>query len=99
MGTGLPTYDTIRCTVDGHVGRLVLNRPERLNSFTIAMWRELADLGARLLDDPGEIRALVVVGEGRAFSSGIDTSVFSDGSGDQLVAEVGAAPRHDDSVV
>lgn len=98
MGT-LPAYGTIRFSRDGNVGRLVLDRPERLNSFTIEMWREMADLGARLLDDPDDLRALVVIGEGRAFSSGIDTSVFSEGTGDELLATSAEQPRHDDPAV
>ena len=100
MGTApLPVYETIRFTRDGHVARLVLNRPERLNAFTITMWRELADLGSRLLADPDDVRALIVIGEGRAFSSGIDTSVFSEGAGDDLLDSNAEAPRHHDAVV
>ncbi|HEY7440752.1 MAG TPA: enoyl-CoA hydratase/isomerase family protein [Acidimicrobiia bacterium] len=68
---------TLRLDVEGNVGRLTLNRPEKLNSFTIEMWEELGALGEELLGDPGDLRALIVTGEGRAFSSGIDTSVFS----------------------
>ena len=45
-----------------------------------------AQLGRALLADPGDIRALVVVGEGRAFSSGIDTSVFAAGAAATAVA-------------
>ncbi|MGZ8763882.1 MAG: enoyl-CoA hydratase/isomerase family protein, partial [Acidimicrobiia bacterium] len=44
------------------------------------------ELGASLVDDPQGIRALVVIGEGRAFSSGIDTSVFSEGAFSEPVA-------------
>jgi enoyl-CoA hydratase/carnithine racemase len=98
--SAIPAYDTLRFEPDGHVGRLVLNRPEKLNSFTIAMWGELRDLGTRFVADPGELRALIVVGEGRAFSSGIDTSVFADGAaGDQLAAGAAADAAHDDPVV
>jgi len=75
-----PTFETLRFERDGHVGRLILSRPDRLNAFTMQMWQELAALGGRLLADPGDLRALVVTGAGRAFSSGIDTSVFTDGS-------------------
>jgi enoyl-CoA hydratase/carnithine racemase len=71
-------WSTLRLERDGHVGRLVLDRPAKLNAFSIEMWREMRELGRRLLDDPGDLRALVVIGEGRAFSSGIDTSVFSE---------------------
>jgi enoyl-CoA hydratase/carnithine racemase len=97
MASALPTYDTIRLELDGNVGRLVLDRPDKLNSFTIHMWDELRDLGERLLRDPGELRALVVIGEGRAFSSGIDTSVFS-GTGDPLESR-GERELHEDPVV
>lgn len=86
--------NTLRFERDGPVGRLVLNRPDRLNSFTPEMWRELAELGAELAADP-ELRALVVTGEGRAFSSGIDTSVFAAGT-----AELDRDDsRHDDPTV
>ncbi len=73
--------NTLRLERDGHVGRLVLNRPDKLNSFTAEMWDELRTLGQELVADPGDLRALIVMGEGRAFSSGIDTSVFTTGSG------------------
>jgi enoyl-CoA hydratase/carnithine racemase len=73
---------TLRLEREGAVGWLRLNRPDKLNSFTIAMWREMAELGESLVDDPQGIRALVVIGEGRAFSSGIDTSVFTGGGVD-----------------
>jgi enoyl-CoA hydratase/carnithine racemase len=93
-------YATLRFERDGSVGWLRLFRPDRLNAFTAEMWRELRELGEELRDDP-DLRALVVIGEGRAFSSGIDTSVFgNDTFGDDGLGagpEVGS--RHDDPVV
>lgn len=97
--TARSKYATLRFEQDGHVGRLTLTRPEKLNSFTFEMWRELRELGQELLRDPGDLRALVVIGEGRAFSSGIDTSVFTDDrSAADLIAD-GGAKRHDDPMV
>lgn len=96
-------FETLRFEVDrpevgGAVGRLTLDRPDKLNAFTVEMWRELRELGARLLADPGDLRALVVIGEGRAFSSGIDTSVFTAERGvDEILAD--GAPRHEDPVL
>jgi enoyl-CoA hydratase/carnithine racemase len=69
-------YETLEFARDGYIGWLRLNRPDKLNSFTIQMWDELRTIGEELRDDP-ELRALVVIGNGRAFSSGIDTSVFT----------------------
>jgi len=96
-------FTTIRFEVraadgGGSVGRLTLDRPDKLNSFTPLMWRELRELGATLLADPGDLRALVVIGEGRAFSSGIDTSVFTSGDGVEDVL-TGESPRHEDPMV
>jgi enoyl-CoA hydratase/carnithine racemase len=83
-----------------HVGWLRLDRPDKLNSFTIEMWRELGELGDELRDDP-HLRALVVIGEGRAFSSGIDTSVFAGAGGGTEELGAGREPgaRHDDPMV
>ena len=71
-----PSSETLRFERRGPVGWLVLHRPERLNAFTAQMWDELGALGRDVGEDP-DLRALVVVGAGRAFSSGIDTSVFT----------------------
>jgi enoyl-CoA hydratase/carnithine racemase len=91
--------NTLRLERDGHIGWLRLDRPDKLNSFTVEMWRELATLGDQLRDDP-ELRALVVIGSGRAFSSGIDTSVFTGGDGAGAL-DAGPEPgsRHDDPAV
>ena len=71
--------ETIRLEHDGHIGWLRLNRPEKLNAMTPQMWAELRELGQQLLADPARLRCLVVIGEGRAFSAGIDLSTFSGG--------------------
>jgi enoyl-CoA hydratase len=93
-------YATLQFERDGHVGWLRLSRPDRLNAFTPEMWRELREIGEELRDDP-ELRALVVIGEGRAFSSGIDTSVFSGDTldGDTLETDRDAPRHHDDPAV
>jgi enoyl-CoA hydratase/carnithine racemase len=93
-------YATLQFERDGHVGWLRLSRPDRLNAFTPEMWRELREIGEELRADP-DLRALVVIGEGRAFSSGIDTSVFSGDTldGDTLETDRDAPRRHDDPAV
>ena len=96
----LPSYSTLRYERDGHVAHLVLDRPDKLNSFTMEMWHELRDLGQRLLAEPDDLRAIVVIGEGRAFSSGIDTSVFSgDRSATDVISAGAEEPRHQDPTV
>jgi hypothetical protein len=91
-------FETLRFKVKDGVAWVRLNRPDRLNAFTPEMWAEMRTLGRELLADPGDIRVLVVSGEGRAFSSGIDTSVFSSGFGVGDLAD-DTPPRHDDPSV
>ena len=91
-------FETVEFTRDGHIGWLRLNRPEKLNSFTIHMWQELRALGKELRDD-ADLRALVVIGKGRAFSSGIDTSVFTGGTTDSIEGGEDVGTRHSDPTV
>ena len=50
---------------------ITLNRPEVLNSFTLAMARELQDALRAAADDPA-IRAVLLTGSGRGFCAGQD---------------------------
>lgn len=61
-------YETIEFKREGGVARLTLNRPDRLNSFTIQMHEEVADA----LADLGDARVLVLTGAGRGFCAGQD---------------------------
>ncbi len=63
----LPNYDTILFE-PGAVARITLNRPDRLNSFTVQMHEELRDALAGL----GDARVLVLGGAGRGFCAGQD---------------------------
>ena len=58
----------------GCVATVTLNRPQRRNAMTPAMWRGLAAIGAGL---PGRVRVVVVRGAGTSFSAGIDLRMFS----------------------
>ena len=63
----MPTYETIQFEA-GPVARITLNRPDRLNSFTVQMHDELRDALANL----GESRVVLLTGAGRAFCAGQD---------------------------
>jgi enoyl-CoA hydratase/carnithine racemase len=94
----MTAYETIEFSRDGHVGWLRLNRPDKLNSFTVRMWHEMRAIGRELRDDD-ELRALVVIGNGRAFSSGIDTSVFTGAGGADALDEPDEPDTHADPTV
>jgi len=73
---------------DGPVRTLTLNRPTRLNAFTSASYRRLA----QLLHDAGEnpdVLVVVLRGHGRAFCSGVDVEELGveGGEGGQKLGE------------
>jgi enoyl-CoA hydratase/carnithine racemase len=78
------SYETIEFEIRERIATITLNRPERLNAFTVKMGDEIADaLWASDADD--EVRAVIITGKGRAFCAGADM----EGSGDTFRAYVG----------
>jgi 2-(1,2-epoxy-1,2-dihydrophenyl)acetyl-CoA isomerase len=65
------SYETVIWEQTGATGRLTLNRPETLNAWTAQFGRELKQVieGEAAQDS---VRALLVTGAGRGFSSGAD---------------------------
>lgn len=83
-------FDTLEVTVNGAIGELWLNRPQRLNALSTTTLAELAE-AARWFDQQAEVRVVVVGGRGRAFSAGADLDGFP-AVGDvglRLAADVG----------
>jgi enoyl-CoA hydratase/carnithine racemase len=64
-------YETLQLALADRILTVTLNRPERLNAFTIQMAQELIDLFERVGDDDA-VRVVVVTGAGRAFCAGMD---------------------------
>jgi enoyl-CoA hydratase/carnithine racemase len=67
------TYETLDYTVRDGILTLTLNRPDKLNSFTVTMAEELIAAYDRASTDD-EVGAIVVTGAGRAFCAGMDLS-------------------------
>lgn len=69
--SGPGAWRTVRLEVEGPLGWIALNRPEKLNAISKAMLTELnAAIDHALADDA--VRVIVLRGEGRAFSAGFD---------------------------
>ncbi len=66
-------YNTLALSLADGVLTLRLNRPDKLNAFTVEMAHELIDCFTRVNDDDS-VGAIVVTGEGRAFCAGMDLS-------------------------
>jgi enoyl-CoA hydratase/carnithine racemase len=64
-------FQTLELKTEGALGRLTLQRPERLNAVGARMLRELAE-AARWFDAQPEVRVVIVGGAGRAFCAGAD---------------------------
>ncbi len=76
-------YETIVWEQSGAVGRLTLNRPESLNAWTQQLGLELRTIIERDAADES-VRAVLVTGAGRGFSSGADLKAGFDPADDGM---------------
>ena len=83
-------FETLVAESEGAIGRITLNRPEKLNPLSIKTLEELA-AAARFFDGKPEVKIVIVRGKGRAFSAGADLASMA-GQADrpaQEAADVG----------
>ena len=66
--------DGVRLTVDDAIATVTLTNPAKRNAQTPALWRALAEAGRSL---PGTVRVVVLRGEGKSFSAGLDRQAFT----------------------
>jgi enoyl-CoA hydratase/carnithine racemase len=78
-GSMPPAPTSFSLVLERGVAEIALDRPQRLNSLTFEVYRELADTLAAL-DGVAECRAVVLTGRGRGFCSG--------GDQDDIIAEL-----------
>ena len=77
-----PKYQNIEFSIVDGLAKLVLNRPDRLNSFNAEMHVEVKSAFKRLATK-GAARCLLITGSGRGFCAGQDLSDRSVSGGDQ----------------
>lgn len=70
--------DLVTCEKLGATARLRLNRPERLNAVSLALYLALEEALAGLAQDPS-IRSILLTGSGRAFCAGADLEAHGRG--------------------
>ncbi|GAB7008965.1 3-hydroxyacyl-CoA dehydrogenase/enoyl-CoA hydratase family protein [Halorubrum trueperi] len=79
-------YDTLDVSVEDRVGRVVIDRPHRMNTISGELLDEFADAIDRL-DAADEVRAILLSGAGdRAFSAGADVQSMAAGGADPIHA-------------
>ena len=69
------SYKTLTVTTDGHIARITLDRPDRLNAMNADFWNELP-AAVRALDASGDVRAIVIDANGKHFTAGLDLGMF-----------------------
>jgi enoyl-CoA hydratase/carnithine racemase len=82
----------ILVTVEDHIATITLNRPERRNAMTLAMWQEIPAVCARLEQDP-DVRCVILTGAGGCFTAGADIIEF-----DKVRQSVDAAAAYEVAV-
>lgn len=77
--------DPFKIKHDGHIVRLTLNRPEKLNAMGFAFFRGLKENIENFNKNP-DIRAIIINAEGKGFTAGLDLteagSMLGQGSAD-----------------
>lgn len=68
--------DRVKVTMDRGVAEVRLNRPDKMNAIDGGMFEALIEAGEKLGRDRG-LRAVVMSGAGKVFSSGLDVSTLA----------------------
>ncbi|WXL27585.1 crotonase/enoyl-CoA hydratase family protein [Ectopseudomonas mendocina] len=80
-------YKAFNVSVADKVAHVVINRPEKINAMNADFWREIIEI-FQWIDDTDEVRAVVISGAGKHFSSGIDLMMLAS-LGSQMGKDVG----------
>lgn len=87
----MPEYQSFVVELNAHIAHVQINRPAKLNAMDAAFWSEIVDI-FQWIDDTDEVRAVVLSGVGRHFSSGIDLAYLA-AAASQLGSDVGRNAR------
>ena len=71
------SYEYLKFDVEGAIGIITLNRPEKRNALSLELLEELRVL-LTTIGQNKEIRAVIIKGEGKVFSAGHDISQLVD---------------------
>ncbi len=71
----LPLFSTLTLSLDGHIADIHLNRPDRSNAMSEAMWQEIRQ-AFDWVDATPEVRVAILGGAGRNFCAGIDLAML-----------------------
>ena len=70
--------DALVTTIENHVAHVRLNRPDAHNAIDGPIMEGLLGFARRMIEDPGEVRVIVLSGNGKSFCAGLDMSSFAE---------------------
>ena len=65
-------FDTLTVSVEAHIATIRLNRPEKANAMNLAMWHDIRS-AFKWVDTTLDARVAILEGEGKSFTSGIES--------------------------
>lgn len=68
-------YQTVSLEIEDHIAIIKLNRPEKLNSYTVQMGEDIVSAFEALKADDN-VKVVILTGEGKAFCAGVDLDVL-----------------------
>lgn len=81
-------HSSIITEIDGKIGWIIFNRPEKKNALSLAMWKAIPEILSDYEQNP-EIRVIVIRGNGNdAFVAGADISEFKENRSDAEKAKI-----------
>ena len=84
-------------SVDQGVATITFNRPDKLNALTPPMLSDSFELVAGAAADP-KVRVILLTGQGRGFSAGLDLGVIGSGESSQVVTNPDIEPQWKDDI-
>ena len=91
------TEDHLLYAVDQGVATITFNRPDKLNALTPAMLTDFFKLVGDASADPA-VRVILLTGQGRGFSAGLDLGVIGTGQSSTVITDPGIDPQWDDDI-
>lgn len=94
----MAAYERVLVEIQGGIGTVTLNRPEKLNAFDTQGCAELIEV-LRTLSQAEAVRVILITGAGRGFCAGADLQVLaSDGpalvaAGKEIALLIRSAPK------
>ncbi len=82
--------DGVRLTVDDAIATVTLTNLAKRNAQTPALWQALVEAGRSL---PGSVRVVVLRGEGKSFSAGLDRQAPEGFDGEPSFVDMGRGPE------